>query len=131
MISVNKILDIAELLIRKSGASTNTIYYCLFMFHIVMPFMFILLTLIGNKTIVKYTIFLSWIIIFMFLSINGCILSKLEMRFSATDTTIIDPLLFLVNLPITYKNRYNYTIYINILVQVMALIIYYIRFIYK
>jgi preprotein translocase subunit SecE len=129
MTSADKIVDMVELLLRKSGASDKKIYNYLRMFHLFLPTLFLFLILFSNEIVVQYTILVICIIFIMFIAFNGCILSKLERRFCKTNATIIDPLLNFFNIPITYKNRYNYTISINIFCVVMALIIYYIRFI--
>jgi len=120
-----------ENLLRKSGLSDETICSCLRGFHLVFPNIAAFMIFFGSKKIVQYTILINIVIFVMFISFNGCILSRLEKRFCREDVTVMDPVLIFFNIPTTQSNRVKYSIYSALTCFLGTAIIYYLRFVYK
>ena len=67
----------------------------------------------------------------MFFVFDGCILTRLERRFSkkGDDFTMIDPFLILLRVEVTNENRIMYSIYSSLLGFIATYLIYYYRFV--
>lgn len=126
-----EILDLVETLLRQFEIPDQKICSYLRLFHYFLPLFAALLILVSSKTIVHITLIIIIFIFIMFICFDGCILTRLEKRFSNEDYTIMDPLLNLLNVPINNKNRYKYSIYKTLFCFLLIWIIYYIRFIYN
>ena len=120
----NKLVDIAEHFIRKSGISDKTISTTMQIIHFFIPLITMLIVLFGTKFWVLLVIFYSIVVFISFFMFEGCILSSLEHRFTVEDFTVIDPLLTLINVDLTYENRYTYSIYSSILGFLLMVVIY-------
>jgi hypothetical protein len=70
-------------------------------------------------TLISPAIFL--IVLIQFYLLSGCIVTKAEIQFHKLDLTIIDPLLYILGVPITNKLRYDYTIIILVLSVVVMI----------
>ena len=127
----NKILDFLESILRKSQLSDNIICNTLRIIHLIFPNIAAFIIFFGNKTWVHYTILANIIIFVVFISFNGCILTRLEKRFCKEDFTVMDPVLNFFNIPITQNNRVKYSICSALTCFVGTAIIYYFRFVYK
>jgi len=123
-----RIIDEAEFMLKKTNCSDKTIHGCLAIMHLLFPSIGMLLVLFGNKTMVVMTIIATYIILCLFIVFDGCILTRLENRFCNGNITIIDPFLRFLNIPVTYKNRLNYTRAFMVFLFIMEPIIYYLRF---
>ena len=73
-----------------------------------------------------YHLCLAFIALWFF---NGCILSKIEKKIDGEDVVIIDPFMYLLNIPINSKNRFNTSIIIGSIYMICVFYIYYNRFI--
>lgn len=127
----NKILDLLESILRKSELSDNIICSTLRIIHLIFPNIAAFIIFFGNKTWVQYTILANIVIFILFISFNGCLLSRLEKRFCKEDFTVMDPVLIFFNIPITQNNRVKYSICSALTCFVGTAIIYYFRFVYK
>lgn len=127
----NKILVFLEAILRKTGLTDKIICNILRLFHLIFPNIAAFMVFFGNKKWVQYTILVNIVIFVMFISFNGCILSRLEKRFCKEDFTVMDPVLSFFNIPITQNNRVKYSICSALTCFVGTAIIYYIRFVYK
>jgi hypothetical protein len=127
----NQLIDFAERFIRTTNLKDNIACLILRVFHLFIPVISISILLFG----VRYwfmTITLINIIIFtMFFMFDGCILSRIEHRFSekGDDFTVIDPFLILVDVERTNENRTIYSIYSSLLGFIATYLIYYYRFV--
>jgi hypothetical protein len=125
----NKILDKTEAFLKKSKLNDKTIYHFLYGFHIFIVFFFIFFFIFGSK---PWFIVITLVNIFIyscFFIFNGCILSKLERRFSsANNIDPIDTLLWLIKKEITNKNRIKYTKITFIFLPLCFFALYYFRF---
>lgn len=125
----NNIVDHLENFIRKFGLEDNHICNILRGLHFGISVITGLILLLGSKfwflVIIAFNIF----VYFLFFIFNGCILSKLEHRFTNDDFTVIDPFLKIINVELTNENRHKYSILSNIITLLITFFIYYIRFV--
>lgn len=126
-----KFLDYFEKLLRKSGMSNETISFGLRGIHILLGFTLYYCIIFGNKKTFKKAIIAMVFVFSIFFIFNGCILTRLERRFSQDDFIVIDPLIKFCNLSCDHNTRFRFTIYFNLLTLFLSGIIYYFRFIYK
>lgn len=123
-----QIVDGAEFMLKKTKCSDKTIHGCLMTMHLLFPFIGMLIVLFSNKAMVIMTIIATYVILLLFFVFDGCILTRLENRFCKGNITIIDPFLRFLKIPVTYNNRFNYTMAFMIFSCIMEPIIYYLRF---
>ena len=126
-----QLLEMAETLLRNTGMEDKTICYMLRAVHIFFPLLAACFIFFGSKQLLKLTVLCNIIVFILFLIFKGCILSKLERRFCQDDFTIIDPIISLLGLSLKDEVRVEYSFFLNILCILGAVIIYYLRFIYK
>ena len=55
------------------------------------------------------------IVLIQFSLLSSCVVTKVEIQFHRLDLTIIDPLLYILGIPITNKLRHDYSIIILVL----------------
>lgn len=63
--------------------------------------------------LISPTIFL--IVLLQFFLLSYCVVTKAEIQFHKLDLTIIDPLIYILGMPVTNKLRYEYTIIVLVL----------------
>jgi hypothetical protein len=131
MFGKKQIVDSLESLLRKTGYPDETICRFLRGFHVIFPNINGLLILFGNKKVVQLAILFNILVFCLFIIYNGCLLTRLEHRFSNDNYTVFDPFLNFLNIPLTHENRYTYSISSFIVCFIGSLIIYYYRFVYK
>jgi hypothetical protein len=124
----NQIIDTSEKLLRKSRLADKTICTLLRVLHFGISFITGLTLLFGPKFWFLVVVIINLIVFFFYFIFGGCILSKIEHRFTDDEFTVIDPLLILLNIERTNKNRYNYSLLSNIGACIITYILYYIRF---
>jgi hypothetical protein len=124
----NKCIDKTELLLRKSGLPDKTIHQLLTGFHIFLVIITIVIILFGTKHWCYFIILFNISILLLFLLLDGCILSRIERRFSDTEFNILDPILTLLGKRKIHENKYTYSIVINIFIDVILIMVYQIRF---
>jgi hypothetical protein len=122
-----EIVNKAEAFLRKSGLSDKNIHILLLGFHLFLIISTVCIVLFGSKLWFYLIVFLNISVFLLFFIFGGCILSKLENRFS-DDFNIIDLLLLLLKIERNKKNRKKYTNLFFIFLSLCILIIYYIRF---
>ena len=131
MFGKKQIVDRLESLLRKIGYPDETICRFLRSFHTIFPNINGLLIIFGNKKVVLLAILFNIMVFCLFIIYNGCILTRLENRFSNDNYTVFDPFLNFLNIPLTHENRYTYSITSFIVCFIGSLIIYYYRFVYN
>ena len=124
----NKILDFSEKLLRKSNLSDNTICNILRFLHSIFPLAVAYAILFGSKKIFYILMVANIVIYSLFIYFNGCILTRLEKRFCDDDFIVADPFLEFLGIPVNHDTRFKFTIYWFILNFLLALGIYYYRF---
>ena len=97
-------------------------------FHTSTPVFFLLIALFAPKKVVWIVFVLLVIILVMFITFDGCILSMIENKVCNDDFTIADPFLEHLDWEKTTKNRFNITLIVASSYYVAIVIIYYIRF---
>lgn len=122
------IVDISESILRKSGLSDQIICFILRILHFGISVITGLILLFGSKKWFFIIVILNLFVFLLYFLFGGCILSKIEHRFTDDDFTVIDPLLILLNFELTNDNRYNYSLISNIFGCIFMVLLYYIRF---
>ena len=127
----NRLIDFAEGLIRKTNINDDILCLILRIFHLFIPVISISILLFGLRHWFMIITLINIIIFTMFFMFDGCILSRIEHRFSekGEDFTVIDPFLILVDVERTNENRTIYSIYSSLMGFIATYLIYYYRFI--
>ena len=94
--------------------------------HFIIPYIFILITMLAPATIGILLTIVSMITFGMFLYLKGCFVSHLEYKLDNTNfINIMDPYLVTLGWDINETNRYNLTIYmLSIYFSLMFSILY-------
>lgn len=124
----NIILDKSEDLINKSNLSKKSVGILLRSFHFAISIVVAILLFTGSNTVFKLAILFNIVVFLMFFIFDGCILSRLEMRFADDDFTVIDPFLELARIEVTNENRKKYSLYSSIVGFIFTFALYYYRF---
>ena len=127
----NQLIDFAERFIRTTNVQDNIACLTLRIFHLFIPVISISILLFGVRNWFMTITLINIIIFTMFFMFDGCILSRIEQRFSekGDDFTVIDPFLILVDVERTNENRIMYSIYSSLLGFIATYLIYYYRFV--
>ena len=97
-------------------------------FHISTPVSYLILSVLAPRYVVNIVAALLLVIFLMFIVFGGCILSMVENKICNDDFTIADPFLELLEMEKTSKNRFNISLTIFTIFNIIIGIIYYIRF---
>lgn len=122
------LVDTSERIIRKSGLADKTVCILLRCLHFGISIVTGFLLLFGSKRWFLFVVFINIIVFLMFFIFRGCILSKLEHRFTNDEFTVIDPFLMLIGVDLTNDNRYTYSLLSNIFASFFTFGLYYVRF---
>ena len=124
----DELIDICESLLRKSKLSDKSVCILLRTFHYTMPILTGAILLFGSKFWFTVVIVLNVIVFIMFYVFHGCIISKIEHRFTNDDFTIIDPVLEILAIELTNENRTTYSFYSSVLGFIITFAVYCYRF---
>jgi len=124
----NNLVDFGESFLRSTGLTDNLICALLRFLHFGISIFTGYLLLFGSKWWFMFVILVNIMVFAMFYIFDGCILSKLEHRFTKDEFTVIDPFLMLIGVELTNNNRYKYSIISNIFACFMTFGLYCIRF---
>jgi len=97
-------------------------------FHSSTPVSFFILSLFAPRYVVNCVVASLVVILFMFIIFGGCILSMVENKICNDDFTIADPFLELLEMEKNSKNRFNISLTIFTIFNIIIGIIYYVRF---
>jgi len=97
-------------------------------FHSSTPVSFFILSLFAPRYVVNCVVASLIVILFMFIIFGGCILSMVENKICNDDFTIADPFLELLEMEKNSKNRFNISLTIFTIFNIIIGIIYYVRF---
>jgi hypothetical protein len=125
----DKIVDIVESNIRKTNLSDKSICMLMRTLHFSVPLVTTTILLIGSDWWFKAMIVFNIFVFFLFFIFDGCILSKLEHRFTEDEFTVIDPFLELIKVELNNENRRIYSLYSSIMGFILTFGLYYVRFI--
>ena len=124
----DKFVDLCENCIRSINISDKSTCMLLRTLHCIMPVVTVVIMLIGSKTWFHIIIFCNIVVFILFLIFHGCILSKIEHRFTDDEFTIIDPFLEILGIELTNDNRHVYSLYSSINGFMVTFGLYYYRF---
>jgi hypothetical protein len=93
-----------------------------------MPILTGAILVFGSKFWFNIVMLLNVIVFIMFYVFHGCIISKIEHRFTDDEFTIIDPFLEIINTELTNENRATYSFYSSILGFIITFGLYCYRF---
>ena len=128
--SKKKIIDILELLCKKTGISNHSLGVMIRSYHFGFPCVLMLTLLLCNQLLAyMFGIFLL-LIVFLHILFDGCILSMLENRLCNDKFNIVDPFLEFNNADINHNTRKIATKYLATCYIIVFYGIYYIRFYY-
>ncbi len=123
-----KLVNFGENTLRSTGFSDKFICMLLRFLHFGISIFTGLLLFFGSKKWFLFVILINIIVFIMFYIFDGCILSKLEHRFTKDEFTVIDPFLICIGVELTNENRYKYSLLSNIFACIFTFGLYYFRF---
>lgn len=124
----DEFINICETILRKSRLSDKSVCILLRTFHYTMPILTGAILVFGSKLWFNIVMLLNVLVFIMFYIFNGCIISKIEHRFTDDGFTIIDPFLEMINVELNNENRTNYSFYSSILGFIIIFGLYCYRF---
>ena len=123
------LVDFFKDLCDKTNISNYTLGMYIRAYHICLPIGFIFVMLFGPKLIAAITLFILFILLFLYISLNGCILTSLEKKLCNDKFTFIDIFLEIAGIEVNEKNQFSMSIKLASLYVIFAIFIYYYRFI--
>jgi len=127
----DNLVDNVETYIRKSNLSDKSVCVLLRTMHFSVPIVTGSILVFGSDAWFKRMIYFNIFVFLLFFIFDGCILSKLEHRFTDDEFTVIDPFLELIGVELTNQNRTKYSLYSSIMGFIFTFLLYYFRFIYS
>jgi len=124
----NQIVDKIKILFQSGKLSDKSLGIMMRTFHISTPVSYLILSVLAPRFIVNIVAALLFAIFLMFFVFGGCILSMVENQICNDDFTIADPFLELLEMEKNSKNRFNISLTIFTIYNIIIAIIYYIRF---
>ena len=124
----NQIFDKIKNLFQSGKLSDKSLGIMMRTFHISTPVSYLILSVLAPRFIVNIVAALLLAIFLMFFVFGGCILSMVENQICNDDFTIADPFLELLEMEKNSKNRFNISLTIFTIYNIIIAIIYYIRF---
>ena len=125
-----KIIDILELLCKKTGISKYSLGVMIRSYHFGMPCAFMFIVLLCNRLLAYISVVYYSLILFSYIIFQGCFVSMLENRLCNDKFNIVDPFLELNNVNVNYNTRKLATTYIAVCYTIVFYGIYYFRFYY-
>ena len=95
-------------------------YYVVLILHFLLTIFLYFGWLSNNKIVLQILFILIIICLIMYITLNGCVLTKLERKLSNSDFTIVDPLLKGLGIKIDKKSRYYITLVLYIITFFMT-----------
>ena len=124
----NEIVEKMKTYFQSGKLSDKSLGIMMRTFHISTPVSYLILSLLAPRYVVNIVAGLLLVIFLMFFVFGGCILSMVENKICNDDFTIADPFLELLEMEKTSKNRFNISLTIFTIYNIIIGIIYYIRF---
>ncbi len=125
-----KIIDILELLCKKTGISNHSLGVMIRSYHFGMPCAFMFTVLLCNHLLAYISVIYYSLILICYIIFQGCFVSMLENRLCNDKFNIVDPFLELNSVDINYNTRKIVTTYIAVCYTMIFYGIYYFRFYY-
>jgi hypothetical protein len=124
----NEIVEKMKTYFQSGKLSDKSLGIMMRTFHISTPVSYLILSVLAPRYVVNIVAALLLVIFLMFFVFGGCILSMVENKICNDDFTIADPFLELLEMEKTSKNRFNISLTIFTIYNIIIGIIYYIRF---
>ena len=124
----NEIVEKMKKYFQSGKLSDKSLGIMMRTFHISTPVSYLILSVLAPRYVVNIVAALLLVIFLMFFVFGGCILSMVENKICNDDFTIADPFLELLEMEKTSKNRFNISLTIFTIYNIIIGIIYYIRF---
>ena len=124
----NEIVEKMKKYFQSGKLSDKSLGIMMRTFHISTPVSYLILSLLAPRYVVNIVAGLLLVIFLMFIVFGGCILSMVENKICNDDFTIADPFLELLEMEKTSKNRFNISLTIFTIFNIIIGIIYYLRF---
>ena len=124
----NEIVEKMKTYFQSGKLSDKSLGIMMRTFHISTPVSYLILSVLAPRYVVNIVAALLLVIFLMFIVFGGCILSMVENKICNDDFTIADPFLELLEMEKTSKNRFNISLTIFTIYNIIIAIIYYIRF---
>jgi hypothetical protein len=124
----NEIVEKIKTYFQSGKLSDKSLGIMMRTFHISTPVSYLILSVLAPRYVVNIVAGLLLVIFLMFIVFGGCILSMVENKICNDDFTIADPFLELLEMEKTSKNRFNISLTIFTIYNIIIAIIYYIRF---
>ena len=124
----NEIVEKMKTYFQSGKLSDKSLGIMMRTFHISTPVSYLILSVLAPRYVVNIVAALLLVIFLMFIVFGGCILSMVENKICNDDFTIADPFLELLEMEKTSKNRFNISLTIFTIFNIIIGIIYYIRF---
>ena len=124
----NEIVEKIKTYFQSGKLSDKSLGIMMRTFHISTPVSYLILSVLAPRYVVNIVAALLLFIFLMFIVFGGCILSMVENKICNDDFTIADPFLELLEMEKTSKNRFNISLTIFTIYNIIIGIIYYIRF---
>ena len=124
----NEIVEKIKTYFQSGKLSDKSLGIMMRTFHISTPVSYLILSVLAPRYVVNIVAALLLVIFLMFIVFGGCILSMVENKICNDDFTIADPFLELLEMEKTSKNRFNISLTIFTIYNIIIGIIYYIRF---
>ena len=124
----NEIVEKMKTYFQSGKLSDKSLGIMMRTFHISTPVSYLILSVLAPRYVVNIVAALLLVIFLMFFVFGGCILSMVENKICNDDFTIADPFLELLEMEKTSKNRFNISLTIFTIFNIIIGIIYYIRF---
>jgi hypothetical protein len=124
----NHIVDKLSNDLKNGKLSDKSLGIMMRAFHISTPVSYLILSLLAPRYVVNCVVGLLLLIFLMFFVFGGCILSMVENKICNDDFTVADPFLELLEMEKNSKNRFNISLTIFTIFDIIIGIIYYIRF---
>ena len=127
----NEIVEKMKTYFQSGKLSDKSLGIMMRTFHISTPVSYLILSVLAPRYVVNIVAALLLVIFLMFFVFGGCILSMVENKICNDDFTIADPFLELLEMEKTSKNRFNISLTIFTIYNIIIAIIYYVRFTLK
>jgi hypothetical protein len=127
----NEIVEKIKTYFQSGKLSDKSLGIMMRTFHISTPVSYLILSVLAPRYVVNIVAALLLFIFLMFIVFGGCILSMVENKICNDDFTIADPFLELLEMEKNSKNRFNISLTIFTIYNIIIAIIYYVRFTLK
>ena len=124
----NEIVEKMKTYFQSGKLSDKSLGIMMRTFHISTPVSYLILSVLAPRYVVNIVAVLLLVIFLMFFVFGGCILSMVENKICNDDFTIADPFLEYLEMEKNSKNRFNISLRIFTIYNIIIGIIYYIRF---